>query len=66
MAKKNGTRTRAEAKKLMWEYYRNNKANLPKWIVGCREEILEKAISGGNIGDLFDEVISYSTHAYFQ
>ena len=46
MAKKNGVRTRAEAKKLMWEYYRDNKANLPKWIVECREEILTGLITG--------------------
>ena len=35
-------RTRPEAKKLMWEYYRDNKEFLPKSIRECREEILAK------------------------
>ncbi len=60
MAKKKDVRTRAEAKKLMWEYYRDNKASLPKWIVECREEIIEGLISGDSLevafGQLLDEV----------
>jgi hypothetical protein len=44
---KKTTRTRTEAKKLMWEYYRNNRASFPKWIREFREEILEILISAG-------------------
>ena len=62
MAKKNGTRTRAEAKKLMWEYYRDNKASLPKWIGEFREDILGKLIAGGRVGDLIDEIVSNSIY----
>jgi beta-galactosidase/beta-glucuronidase len=40
------TRTRAAAKKLMWEYYKENNADLPKWISEYREEILEALIQG--------------------
>ena len=47
MTKKKDTRTRAEAKKLMWEYYWDNRASLPKWIGECREEIIE-LLSAGN------------------
>lgn len=45
--------TRAEAKKLMWEYYRDNKSSLPKWIVECREEILTSLINGSDVVDVF-------------
>ena len=40
MTTKTKKRTRAEAKKLMWEYYRDNKEFLPNWIRECRENIL--------------------------
>ena len=53
MAKKNGTRTRAEAKKLMWEYYRDNKASLPKRIGECREEILSGLVGGLDVSIAF-------------
>ena len=46
MTKKTTTRTRTEAKKLMWEYYSENRESLPKWIRECREEILINLISG--------------------
>ena len=46
MAKAKNVITRAEAKKLMWEYYRDNKSSLPKWIGECREEIPD-ALTGG-------------------
>lgn len=39
-------RTRAEAKRLMWEYYRDNKALLPGWIRERREEIIELLRNG--------------------
>ena len=54
MTKKKTTRTRAEAKKLMWEYYRDNKESLPKWIRECREEIIEALISGHELELVFD------------
>ena len=62
MAKKNGTRTRAEAKKLMWEYYRDNKASLPKWIGECREEILSNLIGGGSVSVAFSIAIGNVDH----
>ena len=53
MTKKKTTRTRAEAKNLMWEYYRDNKESLPKWIKECREEIIEELKSGASARDSF-------------
>ena len=53
MTKKNGTRTRAEAKKLMWEYYRDNKAILPKWIGEFREEIISGLMDGRDLTSVF-------------
>jgi hypothetical protein len=43
---KKTTRTRAEAKRLMWKYYRDNKALLPSWIRERREEIIELLRNG--------------------
>ena len=48
---------RAEAKKLMWEYYRDNKETLPKWIREYREEIISRIQDGSDAGDLFAEII---------
>ena len=56
MAKKKDVITRAEAKKLMWEYYRDNKTSLPKWFVECREEIIRKLISGTNARETFESL----------
>ena len=61
MTKKNGTRTRAEAKKLMWEYYRDNKASLPKWIVEYREEILDNLIFGETMEMAFGAALESAT-----
>jgi hypothetical protein len=59
---KKTTRTRTEAKKLMWEYYRDNRASFPKWIREFREEILEILISAGlSVEDSFAEVIKSET-----
>ena len=49
---------RAEAKKLMWEYYSENKASLPKWIRECREEILAKIVNGQSPVDVFESVVN--------
>ena len=57
MAKIKDTRTRAEAKKLMWEYYRDNTASLPKWIVEFREDILEKIMSGVGVSETFESIV---------
>ena len=55
---KKTTRTRAEAKKLMWEYYSENKASLPTWIRECREEILMKLVNGDDTHLVFAEFVS--------
>jgi hypothetical protein len=57
MAKNKGVRTRAEAKKLMWEYYRDNKANLPKWIGEYREEIIEELAKGQDESHVFTRYV---------
>ena len=64
MAKKKDVRTRAEAKKLMWEYYRDNKASLPKWIGEFREDILTAIMYGEDSSEVFSIVLEngdYST-----
>ena len=57
MTTKKTTRTRAEAKKLMWEYYSENKASRPTWIRECREEIISN-ISSGNTAEFVFESFS--------
>ena len=57
MTKKKTTRTRAEAKKLMWEYYKENKETLPKWIRGCREEIILSISNGNQVEKVFNQLI---------
>lgn len=41
----------------MWEYYRDNKANLPKWIVEFREDILEDLIQGTRPTSAFTTIV---------
>ena len=53
MTKTTEIRTRTEAKKLMWEYYRDNKSSLPTWIGEFREEILTSLINGSEVVDVF-------------
>ena len=60
MTKKKTTRTRAEAKKLMWEYYSENKASLPKWIGECREEIITSLTNGDCQNSAFGNVTTSS------
>ena len=57
MAKKKDVRTRAEAKKLMWEYYRENKASLPKWIIDYREEVIGELTIGQNMSDVIQDIV---------
>jgi hypothetical protein len=54
---KKTTRTRAEAKKLMWEYYRNNKDLLPKKIREFREEIIFDMTVGGDAKIVFSKFL---------
>ena len=49
-------RTRAEAKKLMWEYYRDNKEWLPGWIRDFREDIIMGLSSGLDVEKIFRDV----------
>lgn len=46
-------RTRTEVKELMWEYYRDNKVSIPKWIQECREEIIESLMTGTCVVETF-------------
>jgi uncharacterized secreted protein with C-terminal beta-propeller domain len=57
MTTKKTTRTRAEAKKLMWEYYSENKASLPTWIRECREDVIEDLINGLSAETVFSKII---------
>ena len=57
MTTKKTTRTRAEAKKLMWEYYSENKASLPTWIREFREEILESLGRGEDVDHVFWSIV---------
>ena len=54
-------RTRAEAKKLMWEYYRDNKETLPKWIRDYREEIIVCLRSQHEASDVFRTIVETET-----
>jgi hypothetical protein len=57
MTMKKTTRTRAEAKKLMWEYYRDNKASLPKWIREHREEVVQNLLRGASPEETFWRIV---------
>ena len=46
---KKTTRTRAEAKKLMWEYYRDNKDLLPEAIRVERESLIAEIELGTEV-----------------
>jgi hypothetical protein len=52
---KKTTRTRAEAKKLMWEYYRENKASLSKWVRSHREQIIQDITFGTPVETAFQQ-----------
>lgn len=57
MTIKTKRRTRAEAKRLMWEYYRDNKARLPKWVREYRETILTSVQSGLSAEAAFTRIL---------
>jgi hypothetical protein len=54
---KKTTRTRAEAKRLMWEYYRDNRETLPTWIREFREDIISSLIVGRDIPEAFSAIL---------
>ena len=45
---KKTTRTRAEAKRLMWEYYRENRLTIPKGIRAKREIVIHLIQDGAS------------------
>ena len=55
LTKKQGLRE--EAKLVMWNYYKENKDRLPKWIRGYREEILNGIIGGRSATEEFGKYI---------
>jgi hypothetical protein len=63
---KKTTRTRAEAKKLMWEYYKDNKESLPSSIRDSREEIIEYLLSGFSVFDAFNSITGFSDRIQLQ
>ena len=50
-------RLREEAKLVMWNYYKENKAQLPKWIRGYREDVLEGLMDGENVETVFSTIL---------
>ena len=54
---KKTTRTRAEAKRLMWEYYRDNRNLLPKEIRVERETLITDIALGTEVKIAFDTAI---------
>ncbi len=50
-------RLREEAKLAMWNYYKDHKPWLPKWIGEYREEILSAIQSGRNVEVAFNQII---------
>jgi hypothetical protein len=57
---KKTTRTRAEAKRLMWEYYRENREILPSWIREYREKIISLLALGQGPDIVFAEVLDFA------
>ena len=51
-------RLREEAKLVMWNYYKENKDRLPKWIRECREEILTELLNGEDVEVVFLSILS--------
>jgi hypothetical protein len=55
LTKKQGLRE--EAKLVMWNYYKENKDRLPKWIREYREEIISGIESGQKVEMVFNTII---------
>jgi hypothetical protein len=58
---KKTTRTRAEAKRLMWEYYQENKSLLPNHIKALREDIISNLMDGFSPSHVFYIVMTPSS-----
>ena len=55
-------RTRAEAKKLMWEYYRDNKEFLPKNISLHRESLIADIGLGMAVDLAFNRAVQFASN----
>ena len=52
--------SRAQAKELMWTYYREHRRLLPAWIREFREEILSGMMKGDGVQQTFDSILDNS------
>jgi hypothetical protein len=50
--------TRDGAIQIMWEHYKANKATIPKWINGSREQIIDDILAGIQVEDAFATALS--------
>ena len=48
---------REEAKLVMWNYYKDNKARLPKWIREYREDVIEGLMNGEDVETVFSTIV---------
>jgi hypothetical protein len=55
LTKKQGLRE--EAKLVMWNYYKENKIWLPKWIREYREDVIEGLMNGENVETVFSTIV---------
>ena len=55
LTKKQGLRE--EAKLVMWNYYKENKDRLPKWIRGYREDVIEGLMNGEDVETVFSTIV---------
>jgi len=50
-------RLREEVKLVMWNYYKENKAQLPKWIREYREDVIEGLMNGEDVETVFSTIV---------
>ena len=55
LTKKQGLRE--EAKLVMWNFYKENKERLPKWIREYREDVIEGLMNGENVETVFSTIV---------
>ena len=48
---------REEAKLVMWNFYKENKERLPKWIREYREDVIEGLMNGENVETVFSTIV---------
>ncbi len=48
---------REEAKLVMWNYYKENKTQLPKWIREYREDVIEGLMNGEDVETVFSTIV---------